>query len=103
MTKEERRSFWAANIAQYRASGLSGKVWSNENNLSVHALRYWIHKFNKEDEPSDIVEFKPIVIESPSSIEPSIKVTIGTAVIELTKGFDEIAFERVAAILSRQC
>jgi len=104
MTKEEKRIFWTEKISEYRSSGQTAKAWSKDNNLSVHALRYWIIKFNKENNKSnESVEFKPLITELPSSLESPIRVSIGPAVIELTRGFDETTFERIITILSRPC
>jgi orotate phosphoribosyltransferase-like protein len=103
MTKEEKRLFWEEKIPEYKTSGLSAKEWSSENNLSVHSLRYWILKFNKKNKSNESIEFKPLVSEVPSSQESPIRVCIGPAVIELTRGFDATTFERIVNILSRPC
>lgn len=82
------------------------KELSKENNLSLHALRYWIMKFNREkNKTNETVKFKPLTLGNSSNFETSvtvnpIKITVGQSVIELTKGFDEEAFDRVVHILS---
>jgi transposase-like protein len=103
MTKEEKRIFWTEKISKYRSSGQTAKAWSKDNDLSVHALRYWIIKFNKENKSNESVEFKPLIPEITASPKTPIKISFGPAVIELTNGFDEIAFERIVTILSRTC
>jgi hypothetical protein len=39
MTEEERK-LWTKRIEDYRASGLTAIKWAEENNVSVHTLRY---------------------------------------------------------------
>ena len=108
--KEEDRKLWTDRIKDYRASGLTAVKWSEKNNVSVHKLRYYINKFNKEKkleskqeskEPKwvSVVPEKPIV-ENKS--ESPLKITIGKATIEVVPGFDEDTFKSVIRILS-QC
>jgi hypothetical protein len=46
--KEEDRKLWTDRIKDYRASELTAVKWSEKNDISVHKLRYYINKFNKE-------------------------------------------------------
>ena len=105
MTEEERK-LWTKRIEDYRASGLTAVKWAEENNVSVHTLRYKITQFNKEKEQtSKKIQWASIVSEK--SVEnketyPSLKVTVGKATIEVAKGFDSDTFKDVVRILS-QC
>ena len=107
--KEEDRKLWTNRIKDYRASGLTAVKWSEKNDVSVHKLRYYINKFNKEKkleskqeskEPKwvSVVPEKPIV-ENKS--ESPLKVIIGNVAIEVTSGFDEGTFQSLIRILSK--
>ncbi|WP_077368406.1 IS66 family insertion sequence element accessory protein TnpA [Anaerosalibacter sp. Marseille-P3206] len=105
MTEEERK-LWTERIEDYRASGLTAIKWAEENNVSVHTLRYKITQFNKEKEQiSKGTQWASVVLEKSvveKEIYPSLKVTVGKATIEVAKGFDSDTFKDVVRILS-QC
>lgn len=105
MTEEERK-LWTKRIEDYRASGLTAIKWCEENNISVHMLRYKITQFNKEKKQTlKETQWASVVLEKPVAEKetyPSLKVTVGKATIEVTKGFDPDIFRDVMRILS-QC
>ena len=105
MTEEERK-LWTKRIEDYRASGLTAVKWAEENNVSVHTLRYKITQFNKEKEQIfKETQWASVVLEksvAEKETYPSLKVTVGKATIEVTKGFDSDTFKDVVRILS-QC
>lgn len=103
--KEEDRKLWTNRIKNHRASGLTAVKWDEENNISVHKLRYYINKFNKEKKQESkeskwisIVPEKPIV-ENKS--ESPLKVIIENVIIEVTSGFNEDTFQSIISILSK--
>ncbi len=100
--KEEDRKLWADRIKDYRAGGLTAVKWSKKNDVSVHKLRYYINKFNKEKKLESkwvsVVPEKPIV-ENKS--ESPLKVIIGKVTVEVTSGFNEDTFQSVIRILSK--
>jgi hypothetical protein len=50
--REKNRKLWSERIEDYRTSGLSASKWAEDKGVSVHKLRYYIHKFNKEKKES---------------------------------------------------
>lgn len=55
------KEIWQTRINDYRKSKKSAGKWCEENNISVSTLKYWITKFNKEQNKcSDQPEFVPI-------------------------------------------
>jgi len=46
--REKNRKLWSERIEDYRTSGLSAVKWAEDKGVSIHKLRYYIHKFNKE-------------------------------------------------------
>ena len=108
--KEEDKKLWMDRIDDYRSSGLTAAKWSEENDIAAHRLRYYIHKFNKEKKlesntDSEEIQWASVVPKAPA-IENypanTLKVTIGTATIEVHAGFDKETFKSVVGILS-QC
>lgn len=107
--KEEERKLWTERINDYKSSGLTAVKWAEENNLSVHKLRYHIHKFNKEKKQASNEESKEIKWASivPEKLEVQkvptrpLIVTIGKATIEVGPNFDEDTLESIVRILSK--
>lgn len=110
MKSEEKRAFWLDHINSYRSSNLPIQDWCNQNGVNVHALRRWITKFNKENNPKATTSkwlAVDVVDPSSSSKEYSrtsgIRISIGSACIDVESTFDPKALEMVIGILSRQC
>jgi len=108
--KEEDRKLWIDRIDDYRSSGLTAVKWAEDRGISVHKIRYYIHKFNKEKKQSSnqkskeikwasIVPAETMVNNKPNN---PLKVIIGKATIEVASGYDEDTFQSVVRILS-QC
>jgi len=108
--KEEDRKLWIDRIDDYRSSGLTAVKWAEDRGVSVHKLRYYIHKFNKEKKQSLNQESKEIkwatIVPAETMVnnKPNnpLKVIIGKATIEVASGYDEDTFQSVVRILS-QC
>ena len=107
---EEDRKLWTERIEDYRSSGLTAAKWADDKGIAVHKLRYYINKFNKEkkqnsNKDSEEIQWASVVPKAPA-IENypanTLKVTIGTATIEVHAGFDKETFKSVVGILS-QC
>lgn len=106
--KKEDRELWTDRINDYRTSGLTAVKWADENNISVHRLRYYINKFNKENKqklnqkPHEI-KWASVVPETPvleNKHSGLLKVTVGKATIEVFPGFDENTFKSIVRILT---
>ncbi len=107
--KDEGRKLWTDRINDYRASGLTAVKWAEDRGVSVHKLRYYIHKFNKEKKQNSNQESKEnkwtsivpgeTIVDNKSN--NPLKVIIGNATIEVASGFDEDTFKSVVRILSR--
>jgi len=107
--REKNRKLWAERIKDYRTSGLSAAQWAEDKGVSVHKLRYYIHKFNKENkeslnQESKDVQWTSVALEKAESKDKSnnpLKVTIGKATVEVADGFDVDIFKSVVKILSK--
>lgn len=48
----EKRNMWADRMKEYRSSSLTAAKWGESKCYKLSGLRYWIHKFNKENASS---------------------------------------------------
>ena len=107
MTKDERRSIWGEKINNYRNSNMTANDWSNENNVSIHSLKSWITKFNKEQNPHETKETEWLAVEltKPNNISStsSITIKIGSCSIEITRDFDKTVLTDVVQVLASLC
>ena len=71
------KEIWQTRINHYHKSKKSARKWCEENNVSVSTLKYWITKFNKEQNKcSDLPEFVPITTTETIINESSASATI---------------------------
>ncbi|NLB32146.1 MAG: hypothetical protein GX818_00040 [Tissierellia bacterium] len=107
MTKDERRSIWGEKINNYRNSNMTAIDWCNENNVSIHSLKSWITKFNKEQNPHESKETEWLAVElpKPNNISPtsSIIIKIGSCSIEIARDFDKTVLADVVQVLTSLC
>lgn len=106
--KEEDRKLWIDKIDSYRSSGLAAAKWAENHGISVHRLRYYINKFNKEKkqtltQESKMIKWASIVQETPKVERPAnpLRIVIGKANIEIDSPFDEDILESIVKVLSR--
>lgn len=107
--KDTERTLWERRIEDYRTSKLTAVQWAEENNLSVHKLRYYINKTNKEkkqnisNDPKETQWVQIIVEESINNLQTSkpLTIIIGKARIEIDSFFDENILESVVKVLSK--
>jgi hypothetical protein len=61
--REKNRKLWSERIKDYKTSGLSAVKWAEDKGVSIHKLRYYIHKFNKEKKEglNHVDTFKTVV------------------------------------------
>ena len=106
--KAKLRELWQARIAEYRASGQSGKAWCAANQIKEHQFWYWIRKFSHHDSPrKSSPAFIPIEIQDSDNTNPSadnsLVVRIGQATIEVKPGFDSGLLRSVVQALTILC
>lgn len=108
--REQRRQFWAARIADYRASGLSMSAWCAANHCTVDQLKYWLYKA-KDMPPSPSTASSPRWValavadrQLKAPVSSSLVVCVGQARIELHPGFDpQLLREVVHALGEASC
>jgi len=67
LTREEKPSYWQAQVSSWRGSGLSQAQFCRDHNLKVRDFGYWKRKLSRT---SDSVRFVPLQVKS-SAIRPS--------------------------------
>lgn len=88
---------WADRMKEYRSSSLTAAKWGESKCYKLSGLRYWIHKFNKENASSKSTS-KWAAIEVSNLVRYDVNpitVTIGKASIEISSGFDSSTFKKV--------
>lgn len=98
MTKEELRRVWSERVADFNASGLTGKEWCKARGLKQHQLWYWVKKESESAAGSQWVE---VSMEDP--VDPGISVKVGHVSIEVRPGFDPHLLLAVTRALAPLC
>ena len=104
-TPEALAQFWQGHVAQWRASGQSQAAYCREQQLSVHRLRRWRTKLERQASPSGAVE--PDLI--PVQVQPALRETPGDSGVrvwlnercwvEVAVGFDQATLAAVLQAL----
>lgn len=61
-TKSAKEKFWQEHIAEWRASGLSQRVYCQRNLLAVATFGYWRRKLKLQIGKSDKPRFYPLAV-----------------------------------------
>ena len=106
MTKAEQslqRQEWEELLAAFHASGLSAPKWCEANGVKLYRLRYRLSQEKRDDadESGSTAWLKATVGEVFDGQE--LRVKIGKAVIEVTRGFDVELLAAVARVLVEAC
>ena len=64
-TKSEKEKFWQEHIAEWKASGLSQRVYCQRNLLALATFGYWRHKLKLQIGKSDKPRFYPLAVAGP--------------------------------------
>ena len=99
------QALWSERIEAYQSSGLTMKAWCAEQNLTIHQLKYWLYKAQrqgrKQDRTASATTFRPVTISSQAAAPHSLQ--IGAARIEVRSGFEPELLRYVVAALSPLC
>ncbi len=88
-------------VEAYRNSGKTLQVWCEENQTSIHTLRYWIQKLNRQETDKSIPQWVSLINETPAS--SGITIRIGSAVIEVAGGVDPQLLQQVINVIQETC
>jgi len=94
----EKSKLWSKHVLAYQNSGLPAPEWCKKNNIILGRLRYWVSKFNKENNHQQTEWISLNQPSIPSSI-PSIKIQTGNISIEIPDGFQPETLNSVFKVL----
>ena len=109
---EKQREAWKKHIAEFRASGLTTREWSDKYNIKITKFRYWIRKYKEVDlseyEPKSKSDWVALEVVDSSESKPeaensSMEVKIGPASIPVKPGFDKKLLSDLVKTLSELC
>jgi len=86
MTKEERRSYWAGRITEFKVSGQSVPAWCTAHDVSIHQMRYWL-KRDKHVSVDSTPSWLPLNLGG-AVIQNALLVRVGGVAVEVRPGFD---------------
>ena len=66
---------WAIRFTEQKTSGLTVRLWCEQNNLSIHAYNYWKHLLKEEVLGQALPDIVPVTIPIISSSGTSIETT----------------------------
>lgn len=92
-----RTDFWRVHIEQWAETGLSQREYCRQNNLRPNRFTYWKVKFNKTNQPMELVQVPlPFQHFTPSGL----KLNIGRDLqVEIPDGFKKETLEQVLLAL----
>ena len=98
------QEIWTERIQAYQASGQTMKAWSQEHNVTLYQLKYWLYKDKRQKHAGSATTFCPIAITSSRSgtIEP-LQIQVGVAQIHVQSGFEPGLLRDVVAALTPLC
>ena len=109
---QKQREAWKKHIAEFRASGLTTREWSDKHNIKITKLRYWLRKYKEVDlseyEPQPKHDWVALDVVDSSKAKPeaedaSMEVKVGPASIEVKPGFDKKLLSDLVETLSELC
>jgi len=102
--EETLQKIWTKRIAAYRASGQTMKAWCAEQNLTVHQLKYWLYKAQRQHNPAAAsATFRAVAITAPEPETEPLWVQVGSARIVVRPGFEPQLLRDVVAALGTGC
>ncbi|OXM83269.1 IS66 family insertion sequence element accessory protein TnpA [Paenibacillus rigui] len=98
---ENLQALWAERIQAYQASGQTMKAWCTERNLTVHQLKYWLYKAQRQDQTAATTTFRPVTMTRQASATETLQIQVGFARIDVRSGFEPGLLRDVVAALAR--
>lgn len=71
MNRKERFEQWKQRIEDCRASGLTQKLWCEENQISLSTFRYWNRRIREVEQPETIDSAEVLFARLPSEPKPA--------------------------------
>ncbi len=99
--KQCQRRFWQAHIKAFKQSGFNRSEYCRRQDLSYHAMTYWLRKQQKGGTDSTtLLNLVQVPISQDNQLMPSIRLCVGSRyLIELGQDFSDTVLARVLAVL----
>jgi hypothetical protein len=96
---------WTERIRAYEASGQTMKAWCTEHNLTLHQLKYWLYKAQRQEQAVSVTTFLPVTVARPSGTDAMefLQIQVGVARIDVRPGFEPGLLRDVVAALTPLC
>ncbi|WP_240421291.1 IS66 family insertion sequence element accessory protein TnpA [Paenibacillus periandrae] len=94
---------WTKRIIAYQTSGQTMKAWCAEQELTVHQLKYWLYKDQKQTQAGSATTFRPVAVARQSPTTESLQIQVGVARIDVRLGFEPGLLRDVVAALTPLC
>ncbi|WP_029192853.1 IS66 family insertion sequence element accessory protein TnpA [Paenibacillus harenae] len=105
MGREEIRVKWEARIQAFRASGEKATQWCKANQINRRQLYAWIKRLDAAPSSPRVkpATFLPVQVTSDAKSESSssLRIRIGSAVIEVEPGFEPALLRKVVYALEQ--
>jgi len=102
--EETLQEIWTKRIAAYQESGQTMKSWCAEQNLTVHRLKYWLYKAQRQHpRAASSATFRAVAITTPESENDRLWIQAGSARIAVRPGFDPQLLRDVVSALVSEC
>lgn len=107
---EQLKELWTSRLADFRASGESGRAWCERHQVSQDQFYYWRQKLAKAEQSANRPQWLSLNLVDPASAEPTIDkaadpilVHVCLARIEVRPGFDPTIVAEVVKALKNLC
>lgn len=105
--REARRQLWKERVSAFNESGQSARSWCKDNDLKEHQLRYWLEKYDLQEQTKPVTSkwISVDVKEKERAVHKDsvITIRIDQAIIELKPGFDPDLLRGVVQALNVKC
>ena len=96
---KERQRVWSERVADFKASGLTGKEWCESRGLKQHQLWYWV----KRESESEAQAQQWVEVELSDVAHPGLVIKVAHVSIEVHRGFDPSLLLAVTRALGPLC
>lgn len=102
----ENEALWKRRIAEYRASGVAAKVWSQQEGYKFHTLRYWIQKLNLQQTKTSGKGFVKLVSNTTTVVSETLNIeaihlSYDSYHLDIPKDFHEDTLIRLLGTLKK--
>lgn len=99
------QEIWMERIRAYQTSGQTMKAWSAEHQVTLHQLKYWLYKFQRQEQTTVAPTFCPVTVvpSTQTGSTESLQLQVGAARIDVRAGFEPALLREVVAALATLC